>query len=263
MTSRLEITADLGNSALKVCAWRVGERGELEIAAELAVSWREDWRGAVERYLLKLDSPAWIAVSSVSDEERTDVVCALLRQSCPVLHREPDPGLEIECRDPHTIGRDRLYSARGAWELVRGPVLVVDAGTALTVDAVDGDGRRGRFLGGAIAPGPALLARALAEGTARLFAVTPDPAAPALGRDSAEALRAGISVGFVGSASHLAHRIAVEAGLEGAPVLLTGGARAFLTAPGVFGVREVRVDPVLVHRGLRAAAFGTTAPREP
>lgn len=256
--SRSHLTADLGNSALKLCGWSVGE-GRLEPGGERAVPWGGDWVGELHRLLGELGTLEGIAACSVASRERTSIVYSALREASRVFHAEPDPRLRIECRDPHTIGRDRLYSARGAWEIVRAPVLVVDAGTALTVDAVDGDENEARFLGGAIAPGPALLASALAEGAANLFPVEPAPGAPALGRDSAEALRAGVSVGFVGSATLLVRRIAEEAGLETAPLLLTGGARAFLAAPGTFGAREVRVDPELVHRGLLAAAFG----REP
>lgn len=253
--SRSYLTADLGNSALKLCGWSV-EEGRLEPGGERSLPWSGEWVGELRRILGELGTPEGIAACSVASRERTRAVHAALREAGRVFHAEPDPGLHIECRDPHTIGRDRLYSARGAWELVRAPVLVVDAGTALTVDAVDGDENEARFLGGAIAPGPALLASALAAGAANLFPVEPDPEAPALGRDSAEALCAGVSVGFIGSATLLVERIAREAGLETAPLLLTGGARSFLATPGTFGAREVRVVPELVHRGLLAAAFG-------
>lgn len=66
---------------------------------------------------------------------------------------------------PATLGPDRWAAAVAAWHRVRGPVLVVGAGTAVTVDAVDGSGH---FLGGLILPGAALMASSLHRATARL-----------------------------------------------------------------------------------------------
>jgi type III pantothenate kinase len=166
-----------------------------------------------------------------------------------------DPGLEIACREPASVGRDRLFAARGAWQLLHSSCLVLDAGTALTVDALRAsDGERPVFLGGAIAPGPRLLARALSSGTARLPEVDPRPLPRALGRDTREALEAGVALGFLGAARELAARIAAEAGLGAAPLVLTGGARAFLEAPSLFDGRTLRVEPELVHLGLLAAS---------
>jgi len=160
-----------------------------------------------------------------------------------------EPGLAILCREPASVGRDRLFAARAALDLC-GDSIVVSAGTALTVDAVRSDAT---FLGGAIAPGPALLARALAEGTARLPTIDPRPNRPALGRDTKEALEAGVGVGFRGAARELVERVGEESGLARAPVVLTGGARAFLLDPSAFEGRPLVVEADLVHLGLLRA----------
>jgi type III pantothenate kinase len=161
-------------------------------------------------------------------------------------------------RTPQTVGRDRLYAARGALEWTGRAAVVIDAGTALTVDAVrplDDGPFAGAFLGGAIAPGPALLADALARGGALLPRVEPELDVPALGRDTPSALRAGIAVGFAGAARELAARVAAEAGLGGAPIVLTGGARAYVRDV-LLDDFEVLEDEHLVHRGLAAAVRG-------
>ena len=115
--------------------------------------------------------------------------------------------------------------------------------------------REGRplFRGGAIAAGPALLARALAEHAARLPRIEPRPGAGALGRDTQRALEAGASVGFRGAARELVEGVARESGLTDAPVYLTGGARVFLLEPRPFVERRLEVVPDLVHLGLLAA----------
>ena len=67
--------------------------------------------------------------------------------------------------DPVRLGADRWAGVIGAWNKFGGPVCVVDAGTAITVDVVDGEGRH---QGGLIAPGPQTMRRALADATAGL-----------------------------------------------------------------------------------------------
>ena len=167
-----------------------------------------------------------------------------------------DCGLENRTSEPQHVGRDRLFAARGALELLGSSALVIDVGTAATVDVLlalptETGLPRGAFLGGAIAPGPALLARALASGAARLFSVEPTPNPAALGRDSAAAMRAGIGLGLRGAVRELANEIAREAGLVDPRIALTGGARAFVAR--AFDAARVVECADLVHVGLCAA----------
>ncbi len=78
-----------------------------------------------------------------------------------------DFGVPIEhaLADASTVGQDRLLNALGAWTRARQACVVIDAGTAVTVDFVDG---AGVFQGGAIAPGLNMMLRALHEHTAAL-----------------------------------------------------------------------------------------------
>ena len=68
-------------------------------------------------------------------------------------------------RNPAQLGPDRWAALIAAHHAASGHKLVVNAGTALTIDALTGDGR---FLGGVIVPGPALMRRSLDRGTAGL-----------------------------------------------------------------------------------------------
>ncbi len=258
-------TLDLGNSRWKVRVWEL--EGERRIRA------RSDIQGGVRERLEALEgfldsalprarSPLRFAVSSVIDpriEERVLERIAARGDCSPT-----DPGLENRCAEPERVGRDRLFAARGALELLRRSCIVMDAGTALTVDvAVHRQRARGIFLGGAIAPGPALLARALSEGAARLPQVEPVPGARALGTGTPEAIASGVVHGFRGAARELARRIAAEADLADAPVVLTGGARSFLLDPEpVFDPPPV-VEEDLVHIGLLEAAFEASGTRSP
>jgi type III pantothenate kinase len=250
------LTLDLGNSRCKLRRWRIARGSAPELCASDELASTRALAEQLESWLAGAGELCGAALASVAAPE-------LERELAGVLERRlgarfagaPDPGLEIACREPGRVGRDRLFAARGAFELLRCSCLVLDAGTALTVDALRAQGgAHPTFLGGAIAPGPRLLARALSAGTARLPEVEPGPRPRALGRDTREALESGVALGFAGAARELVQRISAEAGLCDAPLLLTGGARAFLEEPGLFGDRALRVEPELVHLGLLAAS---------
>jgi type III pantothenate kinase len=97
---------------------------------------------------------------------------------------------------PDHVGIDRALAAWGAWTQARGPVMVVDAGTALTLTVVDA---QGRFLGGRIQAGADLQLQALHRGTRQLpLASLRD--ATSVGepwpRDTEAALRTGVAEGL-------------------------------------------------------------------
>jgi pantothenate kinase type III len=252
------LSVDLGNSRCKLCLWTIPADLVPELSSAHELESRSGIGAAARTWVMSQARADSAAVSSVASPAIEDELCAALEAclSGRVL-RSLDPGLTIECRDPRAVGRDRVFAARGAFELLRAPAIVVDAGTALTVDALRVEGTRAAFLGGAIAPGPELLADALARGTARLARIEPRPGVEALGRDTQAALQGGIAHGFRGAARELVERVSSEAGLGAVPVVLTGGARIFLTQPTAFGRRPVHEVPDLVHRGLIAAALST------
>src|SRR5262249_59123408 len=99
------------------------------------------------------------------------------------------------------------------------PVIVVDLGTATTVDVVGADGA---FLGGAILPGIELGARALASGTAQLPAIDVAGLPLAIGRDTPSAIASGLVFGHLGAVRELVARMRADT-LGNAHVVITGG----------------------------------------
>ncbi len=136
--------------------------------------------------------------------------------------------MDMDVKEPDRVGLDRLLGAFAAWRRVGRACVVIDCGTATTVNVVSA---KGVFLGGAIFPGPAVLARALARGTAQLPEVAPGPAASAVGKSTEEAIRAGAWFGWQGGVLALLGAALSEVG-DDAPVFLTGGDRDAL-APEV------------------------------
>ena len=149
----------------------------------------------------------------------------------------------IEYRTPHTLGHDRIAAAVGAWyEQPHHPLLVVDAGTAITYDLVSS---KGKFIGGNIAAGIEMRLRALHEHTGRLPLVKSNGELPMLGYDTETALRAGA---LQGAAFELEGYInACEAQNPGLLVFLTGGDAERLAT---IIKRTIFVDRNLVPKGL-------------
>lgn len=101
--------------------------------------------------------------------------------------------IERALDDERTVGQDRLLCALAAFNRMRQACVVVDAGTAITVDFVDGTGV---FQGGLIAPGLRMMLRALHEHTASLPDLTyeaPDPARGPFGKDTRHAMLLGVT----------------------------------------------------------------------
>ncbi len=163
-------------------------------------------------------------------------------------------GVRNGYRDPWRLGADRWVGIIGARELARGKaVLVANIGTALTLDAVDANGRH---LGGAIAPGPAFMVESLLKGThgirRRARGDVPNGARLFAG-NTASAIAAGARF----AAAALIERAVEESAraLGARPVLLLTGGGAVEIGKRVRVAR--RVVPDLVLRGLAVFAQGS------
>lgn len=157
--------------------------------------------------------------------------------------------LEVRLARPQQAGIDRLLNAVAVKRLVDGgrPAIIIDSGTATTVDLVDADGA---FLGGAILPGFGLLARSLRRYTALLPLITLEELGTGppevVGEDTAAAIRSGLFFGQLGAVRELVRRM--SDGLDGAPaeLFLTGGGGPLLAT----ALSEARLVPHLGLRGL-------------
>jgi type III pantothenate kinase len=155
--------------------------------------------------------------------------------------------IPLEVDDPAEVGADRVVNAYAAWrELGRGPVVVVDAGTAITWDVVS---EKGAYLGGAIAPGFQTGARALSSLTALLPLVRVEKVERAIGHNTVDALRGGLYFGLLGLVDAVCEQVAKE--LATPPRWLVTGGDADLIAAHSRYLRETR--PNLTLEGLRLA----------
>jgi type III pantothenate kinase len=193
------------------------------------------------------------ALETVATRTRTPLV---------VAHAGTVP-VAIRLDRPDQVGADRIVNALAAIRLHGTPAIVVDLGTATTLDCVGGDGA---FVGGAIAAGLELGMAALASHTAQLPRVelrTPDRV---IGRDTVGAIQAGAIIGHqvlvAGLIARARAELADAAGVapDEVATILTGGLSAAPWAADIAGVDVT--DPDLTLKGL-AILFSEVAGGEP
>ena len=147
--------------------------------------------------------------------------------------------------DPETIiGVDRLLNAAAAWDIAKQACVVIDAGTAVTVDFIDGEGV---FHGGAIMPGAHMQLKALAEGTDLLEGIEfKVPEGDTFGRSTGSAMLRGVYHGIRGGVWRIIETYALEYGAYPS-VLATGG-----DSDTLFSHDELitRIVPDLAVRGI-------------
>lgn len=158
-------------------------------------------------------------------------------------------GLPVLTNNPHEVGADRIVNAVAALELLGGPCVVVDFGTATTFCAISASGE---YLGGAIAPGVEVSLEALTSRAARLSRVDLGEPEAVIGKTTAASLRSGVVLGFGGLVDGIVKRMQNElggdAGPESVATIATGGF-AELVVPHTETLDKV--DPLLTLKGLK------------
>ncbi len=152
--------------------------------------------------------------------------------------------LPVQVPDPASVGADRIANAYAARRLYGTPAIVVDLGTATTLDCVS---KAGAYVGGAIAPGVVTASEELFRRAARLARVDLRRPERALGRTTEECLRVGVLWGNAGLVDTLVRRVRAELG--GRPKVIATGGLASVLAPECETVDVV--DETLTLKGMR------------
>ncbi len=162
-------------------------------------------------------------------------------------------GFQIKVDRPQEVGADRLLNALASHTHYRGPLVVIDFGTATTFDVVDKDGA---YLGGVIAPGINLSIEALHRAAARLPRIGIGRPQATIGRDTIAAMQSGIYWGYVGLIEGIVSRIRAE--YEGELKVVATGGLAPLFSEGTAVIE--RIDPDITLEGLRLLAERNPVP---
>ncbi len=241
------LAVDQGNSSVglaafagrNLCAnWRIATNAKLtdqEMTGKLAAICQS---GPYQRILL----------GSVTPSRRGPLMEALSHFSSQVVQLPADgiPGAIPLVPDPSRVGIDRVLNCLASAGLHAAPAIVIDVGTAVTVDVAS---ESGQYLGGVIAPGPTSFLKALSGSTELLPTVQFARPAQVLGRNTKESMQAGAYWGLVGLVRGLIGSVRSESGPIN-KVIATGGYCQLIADD----VPEIDIaDPLLTLRGIALA----------
>lgn len=227
---------DVGNSRIK---WALLADGKLTRQGAAGIGeWAE-----VRRAFASLSSPRKVLASNVAGEIAAQQVRAVCEAwGCPlefIAAQLGQCGVRNKYDRPNQLGSDRWAALIAAWHQERAACLVVNCGTATTIDALSG---AGEFLGGLIVPGVDMMRHGLATGAAQLDGE--EGVWREFPRNTADAMTSGAIQATVGAIVRQYDLL----GIPGARCLLSGGAAD--SVQPYLGMPLLRVDN-LVLQGLQ------------
>ena len=219
---------DIGNSTTGVATWH---KNRLKTPLSVDTGDERAFAEAFSAHLEALASsrPAAVVIGSVVPEA-LELICAhvseQLDQDALIVGNTIPLPMDVGVEDAKAIGVDRVCAAAAAYDKLQTGCVVVDFGSAVTVDLVDDDGA---LLGGAILPGLKMQLRALHEYTAVLPEVHPGVPELPYGRSTVEAMQTGVCRGLAGAARWLVEGYAMS--LHRWPQVVATGGDLPLLAP--------------------------------
>lgn len=249
---------DVGNTRAKFGLFRVTS-GQLPVPLHLAACVLQSTpslEAALKSWIsdLQVGLPAVAAVAGSDPESRDQLLADWPFPDCrpvAISHCGQIP-VEVDVEFPERVGIDRLLNTYAALRMAQRqqPVIVVDSGTATTVDLMTADGI---FRGGSILPGLRLSAHAMHDYTARLPLLDTDQEPcelpPLPGRSTEAAMRAGLFIGQLGAVRELMAGLASASALQyrqaQPPALFVSGGGGRQLAPHLTGAQYV--DSLALH----------------
>lgn len=245
------LAIDIGNTTITVGVWN-GDRWRLQWRLRTIHDQTVDEYGIYLKMLLREVGLA----QSIDRAIFSSVVPPLTKTFYAVGRRylnlepiqvtaESDCGIRVATENPAEVGADRIVNASAAYHLYPGASIIIDMGTATTLDVVSDEGA---LLGVVIAPGLELAAEALTGRAAQLSRVALQAPPQVLGRNTVHAMQSGLIFGYTCLIEGLIQRLRQEQDLGGAPVIATGGL-INLIAPHTQQIDHL--EPWLTLTGLR------------
>ena len=173
-----------------------------------------------------------------------------LKAPLKLLKVTNDIGIVNRYEKPEQLGADRIVNALAVKKLYSLPAIIIDLGTAITIDAVS---RNSEFLGGIILPGIGISAEAMHKKTSLLPKVELIIPRSIVGKNTVAAMQSGLTYGFSGMLSFIVEKIKEELNMEKPDVILTGGHARIVES--LLSNVVTAVDANLTLKGLNCA-FG-------
>ena len=238
---------DAGNSRIKSAAYINGAIVRYAPVATESPSPPVQWKEAETPASVVVSNVAGVAVAAKLTRWTLDA-WAMIPTFVQVRRRAA--GMRTQYDDPTKLGVDRWLAALAAYRLAGRAVVVVDAGTAITLDVVSGSGVH---LGGSISPGLKLMIDSLTHNTAGLRADSIEQI-EGIATNTASAISTGCIDAVVGGIERATRAIAASLDATPAWVITGGGATEIMKYCHI----EFRNVPDLVLQGLVFATNDAT-----
>ncbi|MFI5338192.1 MAG: type III pantothenate kinase [Opitutales bacterium] len=242
------LVLNAGNSRLAIGIFAAGE---LKHVSRVSNCDRGHWAAEIAKAwdTIKDCENTAIAAASVNPPlvaAVNEAVLAATEQEVEWVGRDIDLPIKVLTDQPAETGVDRVLNIAAAYEQLEHACVVVDAGTAITIDLCN---NQGDFLGGAIAPGASTMLRALHREAAQLPQVELDAPAAPYGKNTRQAILHGVYHGIRGMVKEIVENYATDLGTW-PEVIATGG-----DAEKLFGGWELihAVSPDLTLYGIALA----------
>lgn len=239
------LAVDVGNTQILIALFQGGDITDHWRLATNAERTSDEYAVLLRQLIGEVELDG-VAISSVVPRATT----ALRNMSTKYFKLDPvvvEPGtktgMPILIDNPREVGADRVVNGIGAYDLYGGPTVVIDFGTATTLDAVSA---KGEYLGGAILPGIEISMDALFARADRLSRVELIEPRSVIGKSTVEALQSGAIYGFAAQVDGICRRMQDELG--DCTVVATGGLSGLISR---FSETIQHVDPWLTLHGLR------------
>ncbi|MDP8263470.1 MAG: type III pantothenate kinase [Candidatus Ancaeobacter aquaticus] len=247
MNKNTLLTCDIGNSEIHFGVF-VGDTLKKSFRISSKLPYEKMRSEAAKRMPKECDSVILGSVVPHVTKKLGRIIKNTLKVDPHIVSSSTKWGIDLKYKNPQTLGVDRLANSIGGFALYGGPLIIVDFGTAITFDVVDG---KGNFIGGALIPGYALQCDSLGDNTAQLPKVTKGAGSSSkIGDDTHSCIKLGVTVGVCGAVKEVLAHLKNIKGIQKKElkILATGGhSYYFATRAKIFDV----VCPDLTLIGLK------------
>ncbi|OHD17060.1 MAG: hypothetical protein A2086_06155 [Spirochaetes bacterium GWD1_27_9] len=173
-----------------------------------------------------------------------DMFCDYFNSDIIEVNDKIDIGIVNCYKNPKEVGSDRLVNASGIYKLYKKNAIIVDMGTATTLDVLTNDGK---YIGGAIVPGILTATQALTEKASRLPAISIQKKEYLLTDNTAESIEAGVYFSNYYAMTGMIQKLAQEVGFKDYLKVGTGGFSRIFAYDNIFDI----IDYSLSLKGLK------------
>ncbi len=215
------IAINVGNTRTQFAAFAEGEReGPIERLGHDELPRAADTLRQLRDRIEPEDLAVYVAsVNPEAAKETADIAVRTLDAETAHVGEDVTVPVGRQLDREAIVGVDRLLNVAAAYDRIKQACIIIDAGTAVTVDFVDGEGT---FHGGAILPGARMSLDILHDYTHQLPRIEFAPPVEAVGHNTVEAMRSGVYHGLRGAVRELAERFALFYGAY-PKIIATGG----------------------------------------